>query len=149
MACEMRQGPSVSSQKRADARTVALAMSDWIAALSDCKRFEPRNRLLAALPAKDLLSLQPHLTAVPLTAGRVLSDVDELLDRVYFVDAGVVSLATAYEHRVTVGVAAVGREERSALPLYSWAATRARPFPRAGVGLGHGGGGLPATQRAA
>jgi CRP-like cAMP-binding protein len=85
-------------------------MSDWIAALSDCKRFEPRNRLLAGLPAKDLLSLQPHLAAVPLTGGSVLSDVDDPLDRVYFVDAGVVSLATAYENRVTVGVAAVGRE---------------------------------------
>jgi CRP-like cAMP-binding protein len=32
------------------------------------------------------------------------------LDRVYFVDTGVVALGTAFEHRVTVGVAAVGRE---------------------------------------
>jgi CRP-like cAMP-binding protein len=45
-----------------------------------------------------------------LTGGSVLSEADEPLDRVYFVDAGVVSLATAFENRITVGVAAVGRE---------------------------------------
>jgi CRP-like cAMP-binding protein len=89
---------------------MALAMSDWIAALADCMPFEPKNRLLAALPAKDLQSLQPHLVAVPLTGGSVLTEADEPLDRVYFVDAGVVSLATAFENRVTVGVAAAGRE---------------------------------------
>ena len=76
----------------------------------DHERFEPKNRLLAALPAHDLLSLQPHLTAVPLPGGSILSEADDPLDRVYFVDTGVVTLATAFEHRVTVGVAAVGRE---------------------------------------
>ena len=85
-------------------------MSNWIAAPMDRKRFEPRNRLLAALPARDLLSLQPHLTAVPLAGGSILSEADEPLDRVYFVDSGVVSLVTAFEDRVTAGVAAVGRE---------------------------------------
>ena len=85
-------------------------MSNWIAAPMDHERFEPRNRLLAALPARDLLSLQPHLTAVPLPGGSILSEADEPLDRVYFVDTGVVTLVTAFERRVTVGVAAVGRE---------------------------------------
>jgi len=110
MACEICAGASASLQERADARTVALAMSDSIAAPTNCQRFESRNRLLAELPAKDLLSLQPHLAVVPLAGGSVLSDADEPLDRVYFVDTGVVSLATAFENRVTVGVAAVGRE---------------------------------------
>jgi CRP-like cAMP-binding protein len=89
---------------------VALAMSNWIAAPMDRKPFEPRNRLLAALPARDLLSLQPYLTAVPLAGGSMLAEADEPLERIYFVDAGVVTLVTAFEHRVTVGVAAVGRE---------------------------------------
>jgi CRP-like cAMP-binding protein len=57
-----------------------------------------------------LLSLQPHLEAVALPGASVLFDVDEPLDRVYFVDAGVASLVTAYENRVTVGAATVGRE---------------------------------------
>ena len=85
-------------------------MSNWVAAPTDRKRFEPRNRLLAALPARDLQSLQPHLAAVPLAGGSVLSEADEPLDRVYFVDTGVVSLVTAFENHVTVGVAAVGQE---------------------------------------
>jgi CRP-like cAMP-binding protein len=89
---------------------VALAMSGRITAPTDCNPFEPRNRLLATLPAKDLQSLQPHLATIPLAGGSVLSDTDAPLDRVYFVDAGVVSLSTAFEDRVTVGVAAVGRE---------------------------------------
>jgi CRP-like cAMP-binding protein len=76
----------------------------------DRKRFEPRNRLLAALPARDLLSLQPHLAAVPLMGGSLLSEADERLDHIYFVDTGVVSLVSAFENRVTAGVAAVGRE---------------------------------------
>ncbi len=76
----------------------------------DRKRFEPRNRLLAALPARELLSLQPHLAAEPLMAGSVLSEADEPLDHIYFVDTGVVSLVSAFENRVTAGVAAVGRE---------------------------------------
>ena len=76
----------------------------------DRKPFEPRNRLLAALPARDLLSLQPYLTAVPLAGGSMLAEADEPLERIYFVDAGVVTLVTAFEHRVTLGVAAVGRE---------------------------------------
>jgi CRP-like cAMP-binding protein len=85
-------------------------MSNWIAAPMNRKRFEPNNRLLAALSARDLLSLQPHLTAVPLEGGSILSETDEPLDRVYFIDSGVVSLGTAFEKRVTVGVAALGRE---------------------------------------
>ena len=76
----------------------------------DRKQFEPRNLLLAALPARDLLSLQPHLQTVPLGCGSVISEADDPLDRVYFVDTGVVSLVTAFENQVTLGVAAVGRE---------------------------------------
>src|SRR5262245_39401599 len=85
-------------------------MSNWIAAPMDHKQFEPRNLLLAALPTRDLLSLQPHLQAVPLAGGSVISEADEPLDRVYFVDTGVVSLVTAFENRVTLGVAVVGRQ---------------------------------------
>jgi CRP-like cAMP-binding protein len=71
---------------------------------------EPRNRLLAALPDRTLRSLQLLLEAVPLVGGSVLFDVDEPLQRVYFVDSGAASLVTAFENRVGVGVATVGRE---------------------------------------
>jgi CRP-like cAMP-binding protein len=85
-------------------------MSNRIATPRDSKGFEPHNRLLAGLPGRDLRSLQPHIEAAPLARGSVLFEVDELLTNLYFVDTGVVSLLTASENRVPVGVATVGRE---------------------------------------
>lgn len=69
-----------------------------------------RNRLLAALPSGELLRLQPHFDTVRLPGGNVLCDVGEPLERVYFVETGVVALVTAFESLATVGVAAVGPE---------------------------------------
>jgi CRP-like cAMP-binding protein len=85
-------------------------MSDRVAAPRNSKGFEPHNRLLAALSAADLQSLQPHIEAAPLARGSILFDVSELLTRVYFVETGVVSLLAAFDKRVAVGVALVGRE---------------------------------------
>jgi CRP-like cAMP-binding protein len=85
-------------------------MWNRVAASRDGNRLEPSNRLLAALPGATLSSLQPHLEAAPLARGSVLLEVDEPLTRIYFPETGVVSLLTAIENRVTVGVATVGRE---------------------------------------
>jgi CRP-like cAMP-binding protein len=84
-------------------------MSNWLAAPTDSRGFEPQNRLLSALPPRDLLSLQPYLEAVPLATGRVLFDTGEPLTRLYFVETGVAALLTTCEDRA-IGVAAVGRE---------------------------------------
>jgi CRP-like cAMP-binding protein len=75
----------------------------------DSPGWEPQNRLLSALAGRDLLSLQPHLEAVPLARGRVLFGIDEPLTRLYFVETGIVALLTTLKSR-TMGVAAVGRE---------------------------------------
>jgi CRP-like cAMP-binding protein len=64
------------------------------------------NRLLAALPGRDLQQLE----AATLVSGSVLFEVDEPLTRVYFVNTGVVSLLTTFENQVTVGAATVGGE---------------------------------------
>jgi CRP-like cAMP-binding protein len=85
-------------------------MPNRVAAPRDSKGFEPNNRLLTALPSRDLQSPQPHLGAASLASGSVLFEVDEPLTNLYFVESGVVSLLTASENRVTVGVATVGRE---------------------------------------
>jgi CRP-like cAMP-binding protein len=85
-------------------------MSNWVAAPRESKGFEPHNRLLAALPGRTLQSLQPHIEAASLARGSVLFEVDEPLTRVYFVETGVVSLVTAFQNQVTVGMATVGRE---------------------------------------
>ena len=85
-------------------------MSDRVAAPRDSKRLEPHNWLLATLPGRTLQRLEPHLEAAPLGSGSVLFEVGGSLPRVYFVETGVVSLLTAFDNRVAVGVALVGRE---------------------------------------
>jgi CRP-like cAMP-binding protein len=79
-------------------------------ALADSATLKPRNRLLAALPHDVLSSLRPHLKPVSLPRGRVLCDAEEPLKRVYFVEAGVVSLVTVFEDGTTPEMATVGRE---------------------------------------
>jgi CRP-like cAMP-binding protein len=71
---------------------------------------EPRNQLLAALPYDIRWSLRPHLKLVPLTRGRVLCEASEPLMRVYFVEAGAISLATIFEDGSSAEMATVGRE---------------------------------------
>jgi CRP-like cAMP-binding protein len=79
-------------------------------ALLGSASFEPRNRLLAALPHDVLLSLRPHLKPVSLLRGRVLCEADEPLGRAYFVEVGAVSLVTVFEDGTTAEMATVGRE---------------------------------------
>jgi CRP-like cAMP-binding protein len=80
-------------------------------ALVDSARFlRPRNRLLAALPHEILSSLRPHLKPTSLPRGRVLSEADEPLRRVYFVETGAVSLMTVFEDGSTAEMTTVGRE---------------------------------------
>jgi CRP-like cAMP-binding protein len=85
-------------------------MSNRVTPTRDSKGFELNNRLLAALPSRDLQSPQPHLEAARLASGSVLFEVDEPLTNLYFVETGVVSLLTASENPVTIGMATVGRE---------------------------------------
>jgi CRP-like cAMP-binding protein len=79
-------------------------------ALVDSGGLKPRNRVLAALPHEVLSSLRPHLKPVSLPRGRVLCDAEEPLKRVYFVEAGLVSLVTVSEDGTTPEMATVGRE---------------------------------------
>jgi CRP-like cAMP-binding protein len=79
-------------------------------ALVDRGRYQPRNRLLAALPHEVLATLLPHLRPVALPRGRVLCETDEPLRRVYFVEAGAVSLMAVFEDGTTAEMATVGRE---------------------------------------
>ena len=79
-------------------------------ALADSATLNPRNRLLSALPREVLSSLRPHLKPVSLPRGRVLCDAEEPLKRIYFVEAGVVSLVSVFEDGTTAEMATVGRE---------------------------------------
>jgi CRP-like cAMP-binding protein len=72
--------------------------------------FRPKNRLLAALSDESFSGLRPHLKATYLPRGKVLCEADQRLRRVYFLEAGAVSLVTVFEDGTTAEMATIGRE---------------------------------------
>jgi CRP-like cAMP-binding protein len=79
-------------------------------ALTVSTDFRPRNHVLAALPHEVLLNLRRHLKRVSLARGSVLSEADEPLRYVYFVEAGAISLVAVFEDGTSAEMATVGRE---------------------------------------
>jgi CRP-like cAMP-binding protein len=70
----------------------------------------PRNRLLLALPSRNLRQLLPHLEHVRCRREEVLADADSSLDHVFFPDSGVVSVMAVYSDGGTIEMATIGRE---------------------------------------
>ena len=70
----------------------------------------PRNRLLLALPPRDLKQLLPRLERVALQREQVVMDADSTLDHVYFPDSGVISVLAVYADGSAIEMATVGRE---------------------------------------
>jgi hypothetical protein len=56
----------------------------------------PRNRLLLALPSRDLKRLMPELEQIRCQREQVLMDADSPLHHVFFPDSGVVSVVAVY-----------------------------------------------------
>jgi len=75
------------------------APSDW-----------PRNRLLLALPSRNLKRLMPQLEPIRCQRGQVLMDADGALDHVFFPDSGVVSVVAVYADGSIIEMATIGRE---------------------------------------
>jgi len=70
----------------------------------------PRNRLLLALPARNLKRLMPELEQVSCQRAQVLMDADSALDNVFFPDSGVVSVVAVYADGSVIEMATIGRE---------------------------------------
>jgi CRP-like cAMP-binding protein len=70
----------------------------------------PRNRLLLALPSRNLKRLMPELERVSCHRAQVLMDADSPLDHVFFPDSGVVSVVAVYADGNVIEMATVGRE---------------------------------------
>jgi CRP-like cAMP-binding protein len=77
----------------------ADASSDW-----------PRNRLLLALPSRNLKRLVPELEQIRCERAQVLMNADRALDHVYFPDSGVVSVVAVYANGNIIEMATIGRE---------------------------------------
>jgi CRP-like cAMP-binding protein len=70
----------------------------------------PCNRLLLALPARNLKRLMPELEHIPCQRAQVLMEADSSLDHVFFPDSGVVSVVAVYADGAIIEMATVGRE---------------------------------------
>src|ERR1700757_832409 len=68
------------------------------------------NRLLAALPSKDLALLAPHLQKVSLEQDAVLAQSGARRDHVYFPHSGAVSFMLGLPNGDTIATALIGRE---------------------------------------
>lgn len=70
----------------------------------------PRNRLLLALPPRNLKRLMPEFEQIHCQHGQVLMDADSSLDHVFFPDSGVVSVVAVYADGSIIEMATIGRE---------------------------------------
>ncbi|HVA12979.1 MAG TPA: Crp/Fnr family transcriptional regulator [Stellaceae bacterium] len=71
---------------------------------------QPRNRLLAALPAAELKRLRAHLEPVELPLRAIISPRDAIITHAYFVESGLVSLVQPLSDGAAVEVGLIGRE---------------------------------------
>src|SRR6202166_592584 len=70
----------------------------------------PSNRLLLALPSRDLKRLTPELEQIRCQREQVLMDADSSLHHVFFPDSGVVSVVAVYADGSIIEMATIGRE---------------------------------------
>jgi CRP-like cAMP-binding protein len=70
----------------------------------------PRNRLLLALPVRNLNRLVPELENISCHRAQILMNADSALDHVFFPDSGVVSVVAVYADGSIIEMATVGRE---------------------------------------
>jgi CRP-like cAMP-binding protein len=88
------------------------ALSNW-----------PHNRLLLALPSRDLKRVMPELEHIRCRRAEVLMDADSSLDHVFFPDSGVVSVVAVYADGSVIEMATIGREGCTGMQAFFGAKT--------------------------
>lgn len=78
----------------------------------------PRNRILAALPADEYARLGPHLERVKLDIKRLLFDVDQPIEHVYFPESCVTSILSLMADGSAIETATVGMEGMIGLAIF-------------------------------
>ena len=78
-------------------------------------RLPYKNRILAALPTKEIARLQPHLSPVSLKIRQMLLDGDA--SYAYFVEEGLASVVLPMESGATVEVGVIGKDGVVGLPI--------------------------------
>src|ERR1700684_1955367 len=88
----------------------------------------PRNRLLLALPSRNLKRLMPELEQIRCDREQVLMDADSSLDHVFFPDSGVVSAVAGYADGSIIEMATIWREGCTAVQAVFGAKTSSARF---------------------
>src|ERR1700724_2551958 len=83
----------------------------------------PRNRLLLALPSRDLKRLMPELEQIRCQREQILMDADSSLDHVFFPDSGVVSMVSVFADGSVIEMATSGREGCTGMQAFFGAKT--------------------------
>src|ERR1700688_2028910 len=83
----------------------------------------PCNRLLLALPARNLKQLMPELEQVRCQREQVLMDADSSLHHIFFPDSGVVSVLAVYANGSVIEMATIGREGCTGMQAFFGAKT--------------------------
>jgi CRP-like cAMP-binding protein len=83
----------------------------------------PHNRLLLALPSRDLKRVMPELEHIRCQRAEVLMDADSPLDHVFFPDSGVVSVVAVYADGSVIEMATIGREGCTGMQAFFGAKT--------------------------
>ena len=68
------------------------------------------NRLLLALPPRNLKQLAPKLEFVRCERDQILLDVEDSIDHVFFPNSGVISVVAVYADGNVIEMATIGRE---------------------------------------
>src|ERR1700692_5139823 len=83
----------------------------------------PRNRLLLALPSRNLKRLLPELENISCQRAQVLMDADSALDHVFFPDSGVVSGVAVYADGSVIEMGTIGRRGCTGMQAFFGAKT--------------------------
>lgn len=75
-----------------------------------------KNRVLAAIPTRDIQRLSAHLAPVSFKSKRSLHEPGERIDTVYFLEDAIASVVITMENGNTVEVGLIGREGVVGLP---------------------------------
>ena len=77
---------------------------------------KPRNLILSQLPAEEYSALAKHLVPVELQLGKKLSEPNQPIEFIYFINTGLISTDAVTETGEQVEVGLIGREGISGLP---------------------------------
>jgi CRP-like cAMP-binding protein len=122
MRCRAVRLSRYSAVRRYNARCLATKAS-WRSLQGMSSSNWLRNRLLLALPSRDLKRLMPGLEQVRCQREQVLMDADSSLHHVFFPDSGVISVLAVYADGSVIEMATIGREGCTGMQAFFGAKT--------------------------